>query len=80
MEEIIKELQSIKSLLENQNRNPNELLTAAQIHNEFDIGINMVQKIFKDPDLPVQRYTIPFKVTRQAFEKYLNEKHDYLRN
>lgn len=80
MEEILKELQGIKSLLENQNKNPNELLTAQQIHKEFNIGINMAQKIMRDPDLPVQKYTIPFKVTRQAFEKYLNEKHDYLRS
>lgn len=80
MEEIVKELQEIKGLLENQKKNPNELLTAMQIHDEFEIGINMVQKIFRDPDLPVQRYTVPFKVTRQAFEKYLNEKHDYLRS
>lgn len=38
----------------------------------------MVRKIFKDPKLPVQRYTTPFKVTRQAINNYINEKHDYL--
>ena len=39
----------------------------------------MVQKMFKDPELPVQRYTQPFKVTRRALEDYLNKPHDYLR-
>ena len=39
----------------------------------------MVQKMFKDPELPVQRYTQPFKVTRKALEEYLNKSHDYLR-
>ena len=41
-------------------------------------GINMVRKMFNDESLPVQRYTIPFKVTRQALNKYMNEAHDYL--
>ena len=39
----------------------------------------MVRKIFNDPKLPVQRYTSPFKVTRQAMYSYINENHDYLR-
>lgn len=38
----------------------------------------MVRKIFKDPELPVQRYTVPFKVTRQAINNYINMEHDYL--
>ncbi len=38
----------------------------------------MVRKIFKDPELPVQRYTSPFKVTRQALNNYMSKKHDYL--
>lgn len=38
----------------------------------------MVRKMFKDPMLPVQRYTTPFKVTRQAFNDYINKEHDYL--
>lgn len=38
----------------------------------------MVRKIFRDPELPVQRYTAPFKVTRQAMNNYVNIKHDYL--
>lgn len=42
-------------------------------------GINMVRKIFKDPKLPVQRYTVPFKVTRYAMNKYVSEEHDYLK-
>lgn len=59
-------------------KNPNELLTIEQVHKEFDIGENMVRKMFKDPVLPVQRYTTPFKVTRKAINEYINEKHDYL--
>ena len=62
-----------------QGKNPNELLTIEQVHKEFDIGENMVRKIFNDPKLPVQRYTSPFKVTRQAMYSYINENHDYLR-
>lgn len=58
--------------------NPNELLTVEQVHKEFDIGINMVRKIFQDKELPVQRYTVPFKVTRKAMNKYINTHHDYL--
>lgn len=61
-----------------QGKNPNELLTIKQVHEEFNIGINKVQEMFKDPKLPVQRYTTPFKVTRQAVNNYINEKHDYL--
>ena len=62
-----------------QGKDPNELLTVEQVHKEFDIGENMVRKIFNDPKLPVQRYTSPFKVTRQAMYSYINENHDYLR-
>lgn len=62
-----------------QGKDPNELLTIEQVHKEFNIGENMVRKIFNDPKLPVQRYTSPFKVTRQAMYSYINENHDYLR-
>lgn len=62
-----------------QGKNPNELLTIEQVHKEFDINENMVRKMFNDPKLPVQRYTSPFKVTRQAMYSYINENHDYLR-
>ena len=62
-----------------QGKDPNELLTIEQVHKEFDIGENMVRKIFNDPKLPVQRYTSPFKVTRQAMYSYINQNHDYLR-
>lgn len=82
MEELLKEQQRTNELLEKlikQNKDPNELLTANEIHEEFRIGINMVQKMFRDPKLPVQRYTIPFKVTRQAFNNYINIEHDYLK-
>ena len=80
-EKLLKEQQRTNELLEkliNQNKNPNELLTIEQVHEEFRIGLNTVQNIFKDPELPVQRYTIPFKVTRRAIENYINTKHDYL--
>lgn len=80
-EKILKEQQKTNELLERllkQSKDPNELLTAEQIKEETGIGINMVRKIFQDEELPVQRYTIPFKVTRKAFNEYLNKKHDYL--
>ena len=80
-QQILNEIKKTNELLQqqiNQNKNPNELLTVEQIHEEFDIGINMVRKMFKDPSLPVQRYTVPFKVTRRAIENYINVEHDYL--
>ncbi len=61
-----------------QGKNPNELLTVEQIHEEFKIGIITVRKMFQDKSLPVQRYTTPFKVTRKAFNDYINKNHDYL--
>ena len=61
-----------------QGKNPNELLTIKQVHEEFGIGINKVQEMFKDSELPVQRYTTPFKVTRQAVNNFINTRHDYL--
>lgn len=75
--------QGVKRGLENVNfttngKDPNELLTMEQIHEETGIGINMLQKMFKDKELAVQRYTSPFKVTRGAFNKYVSERHDYL--
>ena len=82
-ERLLREQQKTNELLEkliNQNKDPNELLTAEQIKEETGIGINMVRKMFRDEDLPVQRYTVPFKVTRKSFNEYLNRKHDYLCN
>lgn len=81
-EQLLKEQQRTNELLEkliNQNENPNELLTVEQVHKEYGIGENMVRKMFKDPKLPVQRYTVPFKVTRSAIYNYMNEEHDYLK-
>ena len=81
MEALIKEQQKTNELLQQiikQNKNPYELLTVEQVHQEVDIGINMVRKIFKDPALEVQRYTTPFKVARKAINEYLTQNHDYL--
>lgn len=81
MEELLQEQQKTNKLLEKliiQNKDPNELLTVEQVHKEYNIGINMVRKMFNDPNLAVQRYTVPFKVTRQALNNYMNENHDYL--
>lgn len=81
MEELLKEIRQIKTILNtNKEKDPNELLTAKRISEEFDIGIITVRnKLFKDPKLPVQIYTHPMKVTRGAFQKYINEnRHDYL--
>ena len=76
--------EGVKKALENTNltidsKERNELLTAEQVHEEFDIGLSMVRKMFSDPKLPVQRYTKPFKVSRQALKEYMSkESHDYL--
>jgi S-adenosylhomocysteine hydrolase len=80
-EKLLEEQQKTNQLLEQlikQNKDPNELLTVEQIKEETGIGINMVRKMFKDPKLQVQVYTVPFKVTRQAFNNYISERHDYL--
>lgn len=84
MEELLKELleeqKKTNELLQynNSGKDPNELLTIEQIKEETGFGLGTVQKIFKDPLLKAQRYTTPFKVTRQAFNQYMNENHDYL--
>ena len=84
MEELLKELlneqRKTNDLLmySNEGKDPNELLTIEQVKEELCFGLGTVQKMFRDPNLAVQRYTTPFKVTRQALNKYLNENHDYL--
>ena len=75
--------QGVRKALEDVNfatngKDPNELLTTDQVHKEFGIGKIMVQKMFRDPELPVQRYTSPFKVTRGAINEYMKNSHDYL--
>jgi len=79
--------QGVKNALTNMNiwnatingKDPNELLTVEQVHEEFNIGINKVREMFKDPDLKAQRYTRPFKVLRKSVNDYISEKHDYLK-
>jgi len=84
MEELLKELieeqRKTNELLmySNQSKDPNELLTIEQVKEETGFGLGTVQKMFKDSKLQAQRYTTPFKVTRQALHKYINENHDYL--
>lgn len=81
-EKLLKEQQKTNELLEKliiQNNKENELLTVEDVHNEFGIGINMVRRMFSDKELPVQRYTVPFKVTRKALNEYMSKEHDYLR-
>ncbi len=82
MEELLEEQKRTNELLEKliyQNNSKYELLTIEQVREEFGIGINMVQKMFKDPELPVQRYTKPFKVSRQALNEYMTKEHNYLK-
>ena len=91
MEEILEKiLKTQESLLEAQEetnkllhygytgKDPNEFLTRKDIIEQYGIGYNKVDEIFRDKNLPVQRYCKPQKVTRQAFEKYINSNHDYL--
>ena len=83
MEQLLEEQKKTNELLQQLIKQKNEqyeMLTVEQVHEEFDIGINMVRKMFNDPELPVQRYTKPFKVCRQAIYEYISTKsHDYLR-
>lgn len=79
LKQILEEQKRTNELLKKKDENPYELLTIEQIHEETGIGENMIQKMFRDPEMPVQRYTKPFKVTRQAFSEYLGKPHDYLR-
>ena len=79
--ELLEEQKKTNELLQKlikQNESENELLTIGQVHKEYGIGINMVQEMFKDDQLPVQRYTVPFKVTRKALIEYMSKSHDYL--
>lgn len=75
--------EGVRKALENANfatteKDPDELLTIKQVHKEFNIGTRMVQKMFNDPELAVQRYTRPFRVSRKALKEYMNTSHNYL--
>lgn len=59
-------------------KDSNELLTTEQVHEEFNIGINKVRKMFKDDRLGAQRYTRPFKVARKNVYKYIAENGGYI--
>ncbi len=81
MEKFLEEQKKTNELLQQiikQNNEQNELLTVEQVHQEFGIGTNMVRKMFNDKELAVQRYTVPFKVTRGALIEYMKKSHDYL--
>lgn len=81
MEELLKEQRKTNELLEKiiaNNKDPYELLTIEQVHKEYGIGLGTVQKMFKDPELQVQRYTTPYRVMRHVLNEYLSKKHDYL--
>ncbi len=80
LRELVKEQKKTNELLmfNTQCKDPYELLTMEQINKEYNIGINMLGRMFQDTKLPVQRYTRPFKVTRKAFNDYISVNHDYL--
>lgn len=81
MEQLLEEQKKTNELIQQLIRQKDEqyeMLTVEQVHEEFDIGMNMVRKMFNDPELPVQRYTKPFKVNRQALKEYMTKSHDYL--
>lgn len=59
-------------------KDPNELLNIDQVCEEFGMGKNKARLVFKDPKLPVQRYTKEHKVTREAMQKYVKTSHNYL--
>ena len=60
-------------------KDPNELLDINQVCKEFNMGMVKARKVFKDPELPVQRYTKKHTVTRRAMQEYVSVKHDYLK-
>ena len=81
-EQILKEQQRTNELLEkiiNQYKDPNELLDINQVCKEFNMGMVKARKVFKDPELPVQRYTKKHTVTRRAMQEYVSVNHDYLK-
>ena len=80
LEELLKKTNELlEDLISKSNgKDPYELLTIDDVMKEFDIGKLKAQKMFQDPELPVQRYTKPFKVTRKAINKYFEKEHDYL--
>lgn len=81
MEQLLEEQKRTNELLKqliNQNEKVDELLTIEQIHDEFNIGVNTIRKMFNDSELAVQKYTVPFKVKRGVLLDYMNTRHDYL--
>ena len=79
--EFLEEQRKTNELLQElitQEKMKHELLTVEQVHKEYGIGKGMVRKMFNDPELPVQKYTAPFKVARQALNEYMTKRHDYL--
>lgn len=81
LQKLLEEQQKTNELLMDSynGKDPNELLTIKQVQKETGFGIETVQRMFKDPAFNAQRYVTPFRVTRHAFNKYMNENHDYLR-
>lgn len=71
--------QGLGNNLQNTNgKDPYELLTAEQVHEEFNIGMTKVRRMFKDPDLPTQKYISPHRVARIAVQEYMIVRRDYL--
>ena len=71
--------EGVKRGLENANfaiggKDPNELLTAEQIAKEENIPVNNVRKLFNNPDMAVQTYIKPRKVTRKAWNEFISKR------
>lgn len=75
MENIQELITAIKENTEAIKKNQDRLMTAEEIMEEFKIGQVTVYEMFKDKDLPVQKYTKPMKVLRSEFFKYLTVRH-----
>lgn len=58
---------------------PDEIMTAKDITEEFGLNENLVYRILKDKDLPVQEYAKPKFVLRSELLKYFSVRHDYLK-
>ena len=54
-------------------------MTAKRISDEYQISMPTVYQMFKDPEMPVQKYTKPFFVLRKDLLQYFSKRHDKLK-
>lgn len=74
--DILKEILTELRLKNNNNKNPNDLLTAKQIAEEYHMNYVTVLNQFKDKSLRVFKETKEYRVFRKDYEEYLRNKGD----